>query len=158
MGYDVMEDIKKTKANISLFELCHLSQQRKKLLEFFNPQLSSVPEAIKSDDEVNEAGIVGKSRSQTLPFLLSFEIFNHNVHNCLVDYGSSSNFIPLSICKNINGQPTPSPSEIIQLDKTFVKVIGEMKDVLIRLSVDPRVCRFRCYGSGYTRIIWINFK
>ena len=90
--------------------------------------------------------------------MLSFEIFNHNVHNCLVDFGDSSNVMPLSVCKNINGQPTPSPSQIVQLDISIVKVKGEMKYVLIRLSVDPRVCRFRCYGSGCTRIIWINFK
>ena len=30
-----------------------------------------------------------KSRSQTLPFLLTFEIFKQNVHNCLVDSGAS---------------------------------------------------------------------
>ena len=37
MGYEIIEDIKKTKANISLFELCNLPQQRKKILESFNP-------------------------------------------------------------------------------------------------------------------------
>ena len=40
MGYDIVEDIKKTKANISLFELCNLPQQKKKLLEAFDPQPS----------------------------------------------------------------------------------------------------------------------
>ena len=30
MGYDIIEDIKKTKANISLFELCNFPQQKKK--------------------------------------------------------------------------------------------------------------------------------
>ena len=74
--------------------------------------------------------------------MLSFEIFNHNVHNCLVDSGASSNVIPLSICKRINRQPIPSPSRIIQIDRYVVKVIGEMKDVFIRLSADPKVCQF----------------
>lgn len=36
------------------------------------------------------------------PFLLSFEIFNCNVHNCLVGYSASTNVMPLSIAKNIN--------------------------------------------------------
>ena len=63
MGYDIIEDIKKTKANIYLFELCNFPQQRKKILEAFNPQPSSVPEAIESDDEVNEASIGGKYKS-----------------------------------------------------------------------------------------------
>ena len=30
MGYDIVEDIKKTKENVSLFELCNFPQQRKK--------------------------------------------------------------------------------------------------------------------------------
>ena len=99
--------------------------------------------AVESDTEINEASIGGKSKSHTLPFLLNFEInFNHNVHNCLVDSGASSNVMPLSICKKINGQLIPSPSQIIQLDRYVVKVIGEMKDVLIRLSADPKVCQF----------------
>ena len=37
MGYDIVEDIKKTKANVSLFEMCNLPQQKKKLLEAFGP-------------------------------------------------------------------------------------------------------------------------
>ena len=37
MGYDIVEVIKKTRANISLFELCNLPRQRKKLLEAFDP-------------------------------------------------------------------------------------------------------------------------
>ena len=28
MGYDIVEDIKKAKANISLFEMCNLAQQK----------------------------------------------------------------------------------------------------------------------------------
>ena len=60
MGYDIVEDIKKTKANISLFELCNLPQQRKKLLEAFDPQLSSTSEATESNTEINEASIGGK--------------------------------------------------------------------------------------------------
>ena len=38
MGYDIIEDIKKTKANVSLFEMCNLPQQKKKLLEALGPQ------------------------------------------------------------------------------------------------------------------------
>ena len=36
MGYDIVEYIKKTKENISFFELFTLPQQRKKLLETFD--------------------------------------------------------------------------------------------------------------------------
>ena len=127
------------KVNISLFELCNLPQQRKKLLEAFDTQLSRSKDEIQSDKEINEASIGGKSKYETLPSLSSFDIFNHNVHNCLVDSRDSSNVMLLSICKNINGQPTPSSCKIIQMDRSVVKVIGEMKNVLIRLSADEKI-------------------
>ena len=64
------------------------------------------------------------------------------MHNCLVDSGDSSNVMLLSVCENINGKPTPSSCKIIQLDIFSVKVIGEMKNVLIQLSADDRVFQF----------------
>ena len=50
--------------------------------------------------------------------------------------------MPLSVYKKINGQPKPSTWKVIQLDGTNVKVIGEMEDVLIRLSSNEKVCQF----------------
>ena len=60
--------------------------------------------------------IGGKSRSQTPPFLLTFEIFNRNVHNCPVDSRDSSNVIPYSICKKLNVETQINNTNIIQLD------------------------------------------
>ena len=35
MGYDIVEDIKRAKANISLFEMCNVPQQKERLLKAF---------------------------------------------------------------------------------------------------------------------------
>ena len=83
MGYDIMEDIKKAKANISLFEMCNLPQQKEKLLKALDtpekePQSDNQPE-----EEIDETTLGGKSKYRTPSFLLTFEIFNYNVHNCL---------------------------------------------------------------------------
>ena len=32
--------------------------------------------------------------------------------------------------------------QVVQLDRTAVKVVGEMEDVLIRLSTDETVCQY----------------
>ena len=64
-------------------------------------------------EEIVEASVGGKSRFKTPPFLLTFEIFNHNMHNCLVESGASVNFMPLSVYKKINGQPKPSTWQVI---------------------------------------------
>ena len=94
------------------------------------------------EEEICEASMGGKPKSKNPPFLLTFEIFNHNVHNCLVDSGASVNVMPLSVCKKINGQPKPSTWRVVQLDRMNVKVIGEMEDVLIHLSSNDKLCQF----------------
>lgn len=73
------------------------------------------------------------------PFLISFEIFNCNVHNCMVDSGTTANVMPLSIAKNINAQWSKTSAQIIQHDRTSVLAIGELRNVIIRLSHDGRV-------------------
>jgi len=71
------------------------------------------------------------------PFLLTFEVFNNNLHNCLVDSGASSN-VPLSICKKLNVIHLKSDKHVIQLDRTQVKVMGELKDVMIKIKTHPK--------------------
>lgn len=49
----------------------------------------------KRPNQREDGALIGrKSRSQTPPFLLTLNIFNRNVHNCLVDSRASSNVIP----------------------------------------------------------------
>jgi hypothetical protein len=79
-----------------------------------------------------------KGRPFVPPFLLKFEVFNRNLHNCLVDLGASSNVMPLSICKKLNAIPLKSDKHVIHLEKTQVKVMGELKDVMIRIATHPK--------------------
>ena len=174
LDYDVVEDLKKMKANITIFELCKIIQLREELHESLqhiqSPQdvaIGNLKETLKGNnteatklakttsvtstssvenkekttmdkkkpDPKADGALIGrKSRYQTLPFLLTFDIFNRNVHNCLVDYGASSNVMPYSVCKKLNVEPKISETMIIQLDRSHVKVLGEIKDVLIHLA------------------------
>jgi len=56
----------------------------------------------------------------------------------MVDSDASSNVMPCFVYKKINVEVQPSSLKIIQLDRTSVKVIGELKNVLIRLSSNPK--------------------
>lgn len=172
LDYDVVEDLKKMKANITIFELCKITQLREQIRDSLqtiqapqdvvNSNLKATPkeknvkttkvvktstvkktsnldnnektteeEVRKLNPRANGALIGKSSRSQTPPFLLTFEIFNRNVHNCLVDSGASSNMTPYSVCKKLNAQPKMCRTKIIQLDRSHVKVMGELKDVMI---------------------------
>ena len=86
----------------------------------------------KPNPRVDGISIGIKSRSQTPPFLLTIEIFNRNVHNCLVDSRASSNVMSYLVCKRLNVEPQMSKTKIIQLDRSNVKVFRELKDVHIQ--------------------------
>ena len=104
MDYDIVEDLKKVKANVSLFEMCKVPQQKERLLKSLEASDERLPIDNRpiEEEEIGETSIGGKSKSKHPPFLLTFEIFNHNVHNCLVDSWASVNVMPISIYKRIN--------------------------------------------------------
>jgi ribonuclease HI len=180
LDYDVVEDLKKLRANISIYELLKFPFLLQKMLQNISengkngnssgnkvvqnkvPQKTSTKNNPDPQDKgslpvsnVNNVNNVDKIALETVskkpqattlstrknvpPFLLTFEIFNRNVHNCMVDSGASSNVMPWSVCQKINAEVEPSTLKIIQLDQTNVKVIGELKNVLIRLSSNPKV-------------------
>ena len=60
-----------------------------------------------------------RSKSHTPPILLTFGIFNKNLHNYLVDSGASSNILPRIICVKLNVQPQKYVVCIVQLDLHF---------------------------------------
>jgi hypothetical protein len=86
---------------------------------------------------VNACSEDKKGKPFVPPFFLTFEVFNRNLHNCLVDSGASSNVMPLPICKKLNVVPLKSDKHVIQLDITQVKVMGELKDVMIIIATYP---------------------
>lgn len=163
MDYDLVGDLRKNRANVSLFRLSKFLHQKEKLrkaLEEYstkngktigtsNGRNKDKRKSIQNIDTVKSKGkkqsnvyttLIGKKSScNTPPFLLTFEIFNKNVHNCLVDFGASSNIVPYSMCKNLNVGTHKCTTKIVQLDRSNVKGLGELKDVIIRLSSNPKV-------------------
>ena len=59
----------------------------------------------------------------------------------MIDSGASSNVMPVSVCINLNATWESFPTEIVQLDRSRVKVLGELKDIMLTLSVDPIICQ-----------------
>lgn len=75
--------------------------------------------------EATDAVLIGdRSNSHTPPFLLTYEIYNRNLHNYLIDSGASSNIMPASVCSKLNIEPQNSTINIVQLDRTKVQVLG----------------------------------
>ena len=76
--------------------MCNLPQKNEKLLKALETPEEEPPSDNQPEEEIGEASLGGKSKYKTPTFLLTFEIFNYNVHNCLVESGASINVMPLS--------------------------------------------------------------
>jgi hypothetical protein len=136
------------KANISVMDICIIPQQKDFLLQALksveNPITSTyqggnlIPTDLRNKPTVNTFSKDKKGKPFVPMFLLMFEVFNKNLHNCLVDSGASSNVMLLSICKKLNVVPLKSDKHVIQLDRTQVKVMVELKDVMIRIATHPK--------------------
>jgi hypothetical protein len=148
LEYTVVDDLKKLKANILIMDMCRIPQQKYFLLQAMKSveNLGTSNEQqinLTCTDLVNKPTVntfsEDKKKKHFVPlFLLTFEVFNKNLHNCLVDSRASSNVMPLSICKKLNVIPLKSDKHVIQLDITQVKVMGELRDVMIRIVTHPK--------------------
>ena len=110
-------------------ENMHKSMILNKCREFHNNNL----ETYSNPDSLKPSG------KRTPPFLLTFEIFNKNIHNCMIESGSSSNVMSLYVCKKLNASCEPYPTQIVQLDISRVRMVGELNNDLLTLFVEPRI-------------------
>ena len=130
-------------ANITFHELRKLKHQKKLIVKELHAipvaplpttvisqashEMGRPPTNVTNKVDPNDIALIGgRSRSYTPPFLLTYEVFNKNLHNCLVDSGASSNILPKSICAKLNVQPQKAVVRIVQLDKSQVEVISEL--------------------------------
>jgi hypothetical protein len=93
----VVEDLKKLKSNVFVMDLCIITQQKDLLLHALkeddkfmvnpnpNPSSTKGNSGEIRNSNVNKVSVDKKPRSFVRPFLLTFKIYNKNLHNCLVD-------------------------------------------------------------------------
>jgi hypothetical protein len=146
--YNIVEYLKKLKANMLVMDMCRIPQQKDFLLQAFklveNPMRSTEKGGnitladLRNKPTVNTCSEDRKGKPFVPLFLLTFEVFTRNLHNCLVESGASSNVMLLSTCKKLNAVPLKSDKHVIQVDKNQVKVMGELKDVMIRIATHPK--------------------
>ena len=138
LEYNMAEDLKRVKANISLFDLLKIPSIRDSLPK--SMIIKQPREAQKNNLDSYAKPNNQKPGSKGIPpFLLTFDIFNRNVHNCMIDSGASSNVIALSVFKRLNVTWEPFPIQNFQFKRYKVKVVGRLRNVLLRLSTDPKV-------------------
>jgi len=105
--------MRRARANISIFDFSKVTGHRELIIQAISPHSSICKEVSASQvmlgnscDIINSIVNVFNLNSNALYplFLLTFEIFNYNVYNYLVDLGASPNVMSLSVAKKINAK------------------------------------------------------
>ena len=103
--YNVVEDLKRTKANMSMFDMLqNYPQQREDLMKKLDhtkvshnvnivPQ-KTVPQQVNA---IKVKPTMFKEKVEVPLFLLSIRIYGKNIHNCLIDLGDLCDVMTLSI-------------------------------------------------------------
>jgi len=153
MGQYVAEELKKMKVSLSVYELLKRPEVRTSFfqvmgvgtkIDYVQKENVTKDNVDKGKERVHVTDVeqkltLYKDKRESPPLLLTLRIFNRNLHNCLVDFGASTNIMPLSVCKALGLTLAKSSRKVTQLDKTEVNVVGELNKIHMQLASDLRV-------------------
>lgn len=119
--YNAIEDLKKTKANMSMFDMFqNFPQQQEALMKTsdhtkVSHNVNTIPQKIlpQQVNVIEAIPTMFKEKVEVPPFLLTIGIYGRNLHNCLIDLGASCNVMPLPIAQRLGVNPQPSNRVVI---------------------------------------------
>jgi hypothetical protein len=73
------------------------------------------------------------------PFYLSLLVNNHLLHNCMLDYGASSNVMTKKVMEQLNLRISRPCHKICAMDSKMIEVHGLIKILQVHLSAFPDI-------------------
>lgn len=73
----------------------------------------------------------------TTPFYVTLVIHDLLLHNCMLDFGASHNFMPLTLMEQLGLQITKPYKDLYSFDSKRVKCLGMIKDLVVNLAQIP---------------------
>ncbi|KAH9296663.1 hypothetical protein KI387_044243 [Taxus chinensis] len=146
-AFNIIDQMKKTHANISMWESLSILRQRD-LLQVAMKNWSTSNQASPYGHEkvlTNVAQLEGNHGGQQgkvlkpPPFYVSLIIGDKLVHNCMIDSGASSFVMPKQIADQLGLQYEVISKGVVQLDGTTVATVGVIKGLNLILHACPNV-------------------
>lgn len=136
--FDIVSEMQKKKTSLSYFDILKWCPAQREIV------LEALEQADKSKGKNKMAPATNMNaalyrRKVGTPFLLSLRICGKNLHNFMLDSRASGNVMPFSIYKKLGLNPVQTNKKVIQLDKTEVNVVGELRNIHVQVGSDPRI-------------------
>jgi hypothetical protein len=77
------------------------------------------------------------ARDTVAPFYITLTVYDHLLHNCMLDFGASHNVMPKAIMDRLGLEITRPYGDLYSFDSRKVKCIGMIKDLVVNLAQIP---------------------
>jgi hypothetical protein len=140
-NFSLENEINKIKIPIPLVELAKNPIYRKQIAKMiiFSEDESQANVINLEDDKPNIVfGLHFEGvRDTVAPFYITLTLFDHLLHNCMLDSRASHNVIPKAIMDKLGLEITRPYGDLYSFDSRKVKCIGMIKDLVVGLAQIP---------------------
>jgi hypothetical protein len=140
-NFSLENEINKIKIPIPLVELAKNPIYRKQIAKMisFSENESQADVINLEDDKPNI--VFGPhfegAKDTVAPFYITLTLFDHLLHNCMLDSGASHNVMPKAIMDKLGLEITRPYGDLYSFDSRKVKCIGMIKDLVVNLAQIP---------------------
>jgi ribonuclease HI len=140
-NFNLENEISKIKIPIPLVELAKNPVYRKQIAKMINfSEKESQADTINLEDDkpiIVFGPHVEGAKDTVAPFYITLTIFDHLLHNCMLDSGASHNVMPKAIMDKLGLEVTRPYGDLYSFDSRRVKCIGMIKDLVVNLAQIP---------------------
>jgi hypothetical protein len=137
-NFNLEKKISKIKIPIPLVELAKNPVYRKqiaKMIIFSKKESQADTINLEDDKPIIVFGPYVEGEKDTVaPFYITLTIFDHLLHNCMLDSGASHNVMPKAIMDKLGLEVTRQYGDLYSFDSRRVKCIGMIKDLVVNLA------------------------
>lgn len=128
--FNIITELKRTPVRISLFEALKIFKQID-LLKISLIALNEGMDRVLNLFETLKYSRMGKNKP--LMFYMTLKIEGYVLHNCLVNFKATTTVIPKVVCDVMGLPMTRTSIEVLQLDSTPIKIVGVIKDIVLKI-------------------------
>jgi hypothetical protein len=134
INIDLKSYLSKSHISIHFLEFLKIPSQRKKIKQILGlgegkeESSNNTPVILKT---VEKGGLNGGRD----PFYISLQVNNLLLQNCLLDFGASTNVMPLKTMQQLVLKVTRPYQNICSMDRREVEVLGVINNLVVRLNI-----------------------
>jgi ribonuclease HI len=140
-NFNLENEISKIKIPIPLVELAKNPIYRKQIAKMINfSDKESQADSINLEDDrpiISFGPHVEGPKDTVAPFYITLTVFEHLLHNCMLDSGASHNVMPKAIMDKLGLEVTRPYGDLYSFDSRRVKCLGMIKDLVVNLAQIP---------------------